>query len=89
MKELKIDQKANEENIKIFKRYGTRDGEQKRHTCVLCGKKTCIDSSFSNQGSRLICWHCASKNFADGSKWTIDTIKMMRWIQDEKAEDRI
>ena len=80
---LKIDQKANEENIKIFKRYGIRESEERRHTCVLCGKKTNIDSSFSNNGSRLICWHCAYKNFK-GEKSLIDIGKLMRWNHGEE-----
>ena len=52
---LKINEEANKENIKIFKRYECRKSDEKRHTCVLCGKKVSIDESSSNEGHKLIC----------------------------------
>lgn len=74
MEELKINQKANEENIKIFKRYGTTNADEKRHTCVLCNRKVSISDSMSDNGSRLICGWCEEKYF------DFDFYKARKWI---------
>lgn len=76
-----INEEANKENIKIFKRYGIRDSSVKRHTCVLCNKKVSIDESSSNNGSRLICNSCSYKYFGKG--YGIDTIKRRNWMNDK------
>lgn len=84
MKELKINDQANKENIKIFKRYNLTNSAELRHTCVLCGKKTSINDSFSNSGAKLICWHCAYKNFKDeDGKNLLNIVDLMRWVRDE------
>lgn len=58
------DLKANEENIKIFKKYGAfvRENE-KIYTCVLCGEKISIDDATSLSGHKLICIQCVFDKF--------------------------
>lgn len=55
---MKIDEKVNKENIKLFKRYGLINDEDNIYTCVCCGKKTCISSSTSIEGAYLVCNRC-------------------------------
>lgn len=49
---------TNEENIEIFKKYGTRNSDDPRHTCVLCNKRVDLEHSISNRGHKLICIGC-------------------------------
>lgn len=59
----KIDRKANERNIHIFDQRGTGSSGERRHTCVICGNKTNIDSSCSSRGSLLTCTQCIDQYF--------------------------
>lgn len=63
MEELKINEKVDKENIEIYKKMGCSKPYEYRHTCVLCGVKTNINNSFSNQGRKLICRSCFYKVF--------------------------
>ena len=60
---MKIDEKANKENVKLFKRYGIMN-RNNIYTCVCCGKKTCIDCSTSIEGAYLVCHHCVNNYFS-------------------------
>lgn len=45
-------------NVAQFNETGTYYSEDYLYTCVICGKKCCIDSSCSSRGHNLICcWH--------------------------------
>ena len=55
---MKIDEKVNKENVKLFKKYGLINDEDNIYTCVCCGKKTCISSSTSIEGAYLVCNRC-------------------------------
>lgn len=59
---MKIDEKVNKENIKLFKRYGISN-RNNIYTCVCCGKKTCISDSSSIEGAYLVCSRCAYDKF--------------------------
>lgn len=63
MEELKVNEKADKENIEIYKEMGCSKSYEYRHTCVICGVKTNINNSFSNQGRKLICRGCFYKVF--------------------------
>lgn len=66
--------KANEENIKLFKRHFLiTDNEKEIYTCVLCGRKTSISYSTSLGGHKLICCGCVYDKF-DG-----DYAKAREW----------
>lgn len=58
-----INEKINNDNIEIFKKQGTFNSAENRHTCVLCNNKTSIDDSISSQGNKLICIPCTYKYF--------------------------
>ncbi len=60
---MKYDLKANEDNLKIFKRYFLIDNNSKVFTCVLCNKKTSISGSTSIMGYKLICTECVYNKF--------------------------
>jgi hypothetical protein len=60
---MKIDEKVNQENIKLFERYGISNMEENIYTCVCCGKKTCISDSSSIGGAYLVCGWCAYDKF--------------------------
>ena len=75
---MKIDEKVNNENIKLFERYGISNSEKNIYTCVCCGEKTCISNSCSIGGAYLVCNRCAWDKF-DG--WT----KCREW-QEEMLE---
>lgn len=61
--------KANKENIKTFEIYGVFIKYDKNiYTCVLCGRKTSIDASSSENGHKLICSECVYKYFGNYSK---------------------
>ena len=60
---MKIDEKVNNENIKLFERYGLSYCEKNMYTCVCCGKKTSIDDSCSVGGAYLVCGGCAYDKF--------------------------
>lgn len=60
---MKIDEKVNKENIKLFKRYGLNHIEDNIYTCVCCGKKTCINSSTSIEGAYIVCSRCVHDKF--------------------------
>jgi len=71
---LKENEKINQENIKIFKRYNITISGESIYKCCLCGRKISIDGSTSNEGDRLICMGCAYKNFTT-------TKQAMEWIR--------
>ena len=79
----KINKEANEKNIKIFKRYECRNSEEKRYTCVLCGKKVSISESSSNNGHKLICSRCSYEYFSNGDMFGIDIRKRRAWMDDK------
>ena len=60
---MKIDEKVNKENIKLFKRYGLNHIEDNIYTCICCGKKTCLNSSTSIEGAYLVCDRCVDDKF--------------------------
>lgn len=69
---MKIDEKVNNENIKLFERYGLSYCEKNMYTCVCCGKKTCISDSSSIGGAYLVCNRCAWDKFdgwSDCREW--------------------
>lgn len=69
---MKIDEKVNNENIKLFKRYRISNSEKNIYTCVCCGKKTCISDSSSIGGAYLVCNRCAWDKFngwSDCREW--------------------
>lgn len=70
---------VNQRNIDIFALNGIDNEMEKRHTCVLCNKKVCINDSASNQGKNLICYTCLWYNFPDAA----DAFK---WIRQEEVE---
>jgi len=78
MEELKINEKVDKENIEIYKKMGCSKPYEYRHTCVLCGDKTNINNSWSNQGRKLICRNCFYKVFG---RYGYD--KLIKW-QEEK-----
>ncbi len=72
----------NNKNIEIFQETGTLDPDERRFTCVLCGKPACIDESYSNQGKNLICWDCKNTRFQDSET-------AYRWIEGKVGDDCI
>lgn len=60
---MKIDEKVNKENIKLFKKYGISNMDENIYTCVCCGRKTCLDNSGSIKGAYLVCGECAWDKF--------------------------
>ena len=60
---MKIDEKVNNKNIELFKRYKISNNEKNIYTCVCCGKKTCISDSSSIRGAYLVCNRCAWDKF--------------------------
>ena len=67
----KIDPEVDNENVKIFKEYGTNNPSERRHTCVLCGRRVSINNSFSNMGSKLTCTGCVHKYFKDEDDYDV------------------
>lgn len=55
---INYNKEIDKENIKIFELWGIRQAQEKRHKCVICKKRTCIDYSYSNNGHKLICTNC-------------------------------
>ena len=76
---MKIDEKVNKENIKLFKKYGFMNDEDNIYICVCCGKKTCLYSSTSIEGAYLVCNSCFYDKFNgywDGCKeWQEEMLK--------------
>ena len=60
---MKVDKQINNQNIKLFKRYGIKNNEEKIYTCVCCGRKTSINDSGSIRGAYLVCGRCAYDKF--------------------------
>lgn len=79
MKFEDINKKVNEENIKLFKRYGISKDEDDIYTCVCCGKKTSIRFSNSIKGAYLVCDRCVfdkfTASFYNCRKWQEEMIK--------------
>lgn len=68
---MKIDEKVNKENVKLFERYGINNNDN-IYTCVCCGRKTCLDNSGSIKGAYLVCGECAWDKFdgwSDCREW--------------------
>ena len=81
-----IDKQINNQNIKLFKRYGIKNNEEKIYTCVCCGRKTSINDSGSIRGAYLVCGRCAYDKF-DGwyglRKW------QCKMIREEMEDEQI
>ena len=76
---MEVNQITNKTNLKIFSRYGLKEPHRMRHKCVLCGESTSVDSSFSDQGSRMICKDCACSKF--------DSImEILEWVKGENND---
>ena len=87
---MKVDKQINNQNIKLFKRYGikenlyglifsdSKNSEEKIYTCVCCRRKTSINDSGSIRGAYLVCGWCAYDKF-DGwyglRKWQCKMIR--------------
>ena len=59
---MKIDEKVNNKNIKLFEKYGTHNNDD-IYTCGCCGKKTSIPKSCSVGGAYLVCTKCSVEKF--------------------------
>lgn len=82
---MKIDEKVNKENIKLFKKYGISNSEENIYTCVCCGRKTCITDSSSIQGAYLVCCQCAYNKFGC---WTYCGEWQVEMIGEESDDDK-
>ena len=60
---MKIDEKINNQNIKLLKKYGIRNSEEEIYTCVCCGEKVNINNSCSIGGAYLVCFGCVYEKF--------------------------
>ena len=85
---MKVDEKVNKENVKLFKRYGINN-DNDIYTCVCCGKKTCIGSSTSIEGAYLVCNRCVYDKFGSYhkcSEWQDEMIK--KELEDERLTEK-
>ena len=73
MKKLSMNMQLDDQNRAIYSITGTTRSNEKRFHCTVCENATSIDGSFSNRGSRLLCWKCAEKHFNS------NYIKIMEW----------
>ena len=75
---MKVDEKVNKENVKLFKRYGINNDDN-IYTCVCCGKKVCADESCSVGGAYLVCDGCVfdkfGASFHNCREWQDEMIK--------------
>lgn len=78
---IEINEEINERNIEIFAKNGTDNPYELRHNCCLCGKPTCVGSSYSKQGDRLICWNCQQTKFRDAAD-------MIKWVHGGEQEQK-
>lgn len=78
MVELNINEKADKENIEIYKKMGCSKPFEYRHTCVLCGNKTNIFEAYSNRGRKMICKDCVMIFFG---QILID--KLNKWLEED------
>ena len=53
-----MDEKTNERNTWLFKKYKLKRAEDYIYTCTKCGCKCSIDGSYSDQGNNLMCRFC-------------------------------
>ncbi len=66
------------QNIELFEKYGTGNCEEYRHTCVICGKKACINDSMSYHGHRLIHTNCMWQTFGRNG-----VHECFKWMEEE------
>lgn len=66
-------EQINKDNKKWYKLYGTC----MKGNCVICGKLTTADDSYSNGGDRFTCWSCMHKISWYNGQTFLETLNMI------------
>lgn len=75
MIEVKYNKSIDADNIRTFKKHGLSKPSEDIYKCVTCGADTCLESSFSYKGRKLICVECAYKIFRN------NYIGLFEWVE--------